>query len=385
MSLTHRKYLLLADRQMEEIRIWRLSGDHSEKAKAIRVDTIAETTTEQLLEDVLTGSPDVLMPNLRLIGRQMETQGGPLDLLGVDEDGRIVVFELKRGNLTRDAVAQAIDYASFLDSLEIDALCRHLATTSGKGGTEQIPDFAQWYQTNFQRPVSEIGRPRIVLVGLGVDERAKRMVAFLAQAELDISLLTFHGFSHAGETLLARQVEVKAREATVSVKNTKRANQAKLDQLLSDLGLKNEYESVSSVLRQGLGDSAYQWPNPAGYSYYLQEISETGGPTNRAYLAIYPSIYPSEGRGKIFKLSFQGRAVQAVGESELHKFAASLGAMATIRQSGSAEFSIDAQTPLATYSQPIQHLGQAIVAGWKKKMEALAKAEAKADDAEGKN
>src|ERR1019366_3874543 len=132
--------------------------------------------TEQLLEDVLTISPELLLPDLVLVGRQNETSGGPLDLLGVDEDGRLVVFELKRGNLTREAVAQAIDYASYLAELESEELSRHISENSGKGGTEQIEDFGQWYQSHFQLPVAEIGIPRIMLVGLGVDERAKRMV-----------------------------------------------------------------------------------------------------------------------------------------------------------------------------------------------------------------
>jgi RecB family endonuclease NucS len=139
---------------MEEIRLWKVSTNPTDKAKALPVEAIAETTTEKLLEDVLTGSPDVLMPNLKLVGRQTETPGGPLDLLGVDEDGRLVVFELKRGSLTRDAVAQAIDYASYLADLEIDDLCRHIAGNSGRGGTEQIVDFAEWYQNHFQKPAA---------------------------------------------------------------------------------------------------------------------------------------------------------------------------------------------------------------------------------------
>jgi hypothetical protein len=97
------------------------------------------------------------MAGLHLVGRQTETEGGPLDLLGVDDDGRLVVFELKRGNLTRDAVAQAIDYASYLDGLEHDELCRHVSDGSGKGGIELIKDFAQWYQEEFQKSVAEIG------------------------------------------------------------------------------------------------------------------------------------------------------------------------------------------------------------------------------------
>ena len=356
---------------MEEIKIWRISSDPNEKAKALPVETVTETTTEQLLEEILTGSPDVLMPNLRLVGRQTETPGGPLDLLGVDEDGRLVVFELKRGNLTRDAVAQAIDYASYLASLEIDQLCQHLAATSGKGGTEHISDFAQWYQTNFQKPVSDIGRPRIVLVGLSVDERTKRMVTFLAQVELDISLLTFHGFSHNGETLLARQVEVKAREATISVKSTKLNNQAKIDQLLTNLGLKQQYEALSSQLRTGLGDSAYQWPNAAGYSYYLQEVSDTGGPTNRAYLA----IYVSERQKGNFQVLFQARAVEALGADELNNFATAVGSKVTIKAAGLAEVWIDAHKSPAMYAQAMVSLGQAIVTGWKNKMKAQAQEE----------
>ena len=197
---------------MEEIKVWRIVGG-DDTQKAVPVEPISQTTTEQTLEEVLTASPDLLMPGLHLVGRQTETPGGPLDLLGVDEEGRLVVFELKRGNLTRDAVAQALDYVSYLADLEPEALCRHIKEYSGRGGTEHVEDFSDWYQSQFQRPVTDIGRPRAVLVGLGVDERAKRMVTFLAKSELDISLITFHGFIQGGETLLARQVEVAFRMA----------------------------------------------------------------------------------------------------------------------------------------------------------------------------
>jgi len=78
------------------------------------VDAIAETTTEKLLEDVLARSPDVLMPNLRLVGRQTETPGGPLDLLGVDEDGRLVVFELSGSAHLRNIAVLGNRFAAML-------------------------------------------------------------------------------------------------------------------------------------------------------------------------------------------------------------------------------------------------------------------------------
>ena len=51
---------------------------------------------------------------------------------------------------------------------------------------------------------------RMVLVGLGVDERTGRMARFLANGGMDISLLTFHGYVQEGKTLLARQVQLQA-------------------------------------------------------------------------------------------------------------------------------------------------------------------------------
>jgi hypothetical protein len=55
------------------------------------------------------------------------------------------------------------------------------------------------------------------------------MVEFLAKSELDISLITFHGFNQGGETLLARQVEVQPRPQIPTVKSTKHNNQVRLD------------------------------------------------------------------------------------------------------------------------------------------------------------
>ena len=97
---------------MDEVKIWSVDGDSNVEPLARK----GQTDTESLLEETLVRNPDLLIPGLRLVGRQTPTAGGPLDLLGVDEDGRLVVFELKRGTLSRDAVAQIIDYASDLDS-----------------------------------------------------------------------------------------------------------------------------------------------------------------------------------------------------------------------------------------------------------------------------
>ncbi len=193
---------------MDEVKIWALDGDSNVTPLASK----DQTDTESLLEDTVVRNPDLLIPGLRLVGRQTPTDGGPLDLLGVDEDGRLVVFELKRGTLSRDAVAQIIDYASDLDAKTNVALAEHIAANSGVGGIERIEDFEEWYGENTEGQSLDSLRPlRLFLIGLGADDRTERMVKFLAtNTGMDISLLTFHGFAYNGKTLLARQVEVEA-------------------------------------------------------------------------------------------------------------------------------------------------------------------------------
>lgn len=82
--------------------------------KVVPIEPKKETETEMLLEDILVKRPDMLARDLSLVGRQTTTDAGYPDLLGIDGSGRLVVFELKRGTFTREAVAQVLDYGSSL-------------------------------------------------------------------------------------------------------------------------------------------------------------------------------------------------------------------------------------------------------------------------------
>ena len=128
---------------MDEIKIWTIDGSDVQEIQPTR-----QTESEQWLEENIVSKPELLMPGLTLVGRQTQTEGGPLDLLGVDSDGRLVLFELKRGTLSRDAVAQIVDYASDLEGMNLDALANHLANRSGTSGIEKIEDFKEWHTEN---------------------------------------------------------------------------------------------------------------------------------------------------------------------------------------------------------------------------------------------
>ena len=199
---------------MEETKIWSIEG-----TSATPLNTTNRMESEGLLEDILTANPDMLEQGLELVGRQTSTAGGPLDLLGVDSDGRLVVYELKRGRLNRDAVAQVIDYASSLDAMDEGTLYRHISERSGNLGIQKIDNFGDWHSNNWpEGGFDSLMPPRMVLVGLGVDDTTERMVNYMVSIGMDISLLTFHGFIGSdGNTLLARNVEVDRADTAVSI------------------------------------------------------------------------------------------------------------------------------------------------------------------------
>ena len=191
---------------IEELRLWSI-GDSGEVEP---LKPVQQMPTELELEELLVRHPEMLEPGLKLVGRQTPTQAGWLDLLAVDKDGRLVVYELKRGQLIQDAVTQVLVYASDLDAMSTSQLAAHIADRSGSHGIDEIADFEQWYGDNFGGDdLSRLLPPRMVLVGLGVDPAAERIARFISGGPVDISVITFHGFARDGERLLARQLEVE--------------------------------------------------------------------------------------------------------------------------------------------------------------------------------
>ena len=253
----------------DELKIWALHDGNEVEA----VESVSGVKLEDILEATLVRRPEMLEGGLHLVGRQTPTESGPLDLLGVDEGGRLVVLELKREKLTREAVTQCIDYASALDEKAPEELAAFIAQHSGTQGIEKIEDFEEWYQERFdENELSDLLPPRLTLVGLGVDERAERMAQFLSKGGIDISVLTFYGFQHGGETLLARQVEVE-RDAAERTRARTHPSAAErrlaLQNRLVEQGLVELFEDVDKTLRTALPDSV-QKHGSWGISYSLR-------------------------------------------------------------------------------------------------------------------
>jgi hypothetical protein len=70
------------------------------------------------LEQWIADDASLVGLNLLIIGRQVRTpSGGRIDLLAIDQQGDLVILELKRDRTPREVVAQSLDYASWVVGL----------------------------------------------------------------------------------------------------------------------------------------------------------------------------------------------------------------------------------------------------------------------------
>ena len=83
------------------------------------------------LEKWIKDNPVILGQDILIIGEQVRTKSGPLDLLGIDKSGDLVIIELKRDKLPREVIAQALDYVSDVASWDLDRISDECLKFSG--------------------------------------------------------------------------------------------------------------------------------------------------------------------------------------------------------------------------------------------------------------
>ena len=204
-----------------EIQAWEIMQG---RLKPLETSLAREGRTEALdLEEWLASDSSIVRPGLKVIGRQVTTRSGPLDLLAIDRSGNLVVIELKRDQLPREALAQAIDYASDVASWGIDKIgeicVKHTGETLEDVLSETFPD-----ADLEQLVINET--QRIILVGFAVEPRLERMIEWLSNGygvNINAVSLKYLRTSAGSEVLtrtavIAEQVEearAKAKKFTI--------------------------------------------------------------------------------------------------------------------------------------------------------------------------
>jgi hypothetical protein len=182
---------------------------------------VTSLSSEQLLEDMIVSAPRILSDEWMLIGRQVPTgQGGIVDLVAIAPDGSLVLVELKRDKTPRDVVAQALDYAAWVDKLTSQEVASIFSRFSGGG------DLAKAFEIKFQMTLEEDNinnNHQIIVVASSIDSATERIVKYLNDRDIPINILFFQVFESGADQFLSRSWLIDPIETQVNVQESGRA------------------------------------------------------------------------------------------------------------------------------------------------------------------
>ena len=191
-----RIFNIKGDGKFEEFSQTHFHADHEESV----LENWLEHNSDDILED----------GKLLIIGRQVTTNlGSIIDLLGIDREGDTVVIELKRDRTPRDTLAQSLEYASFVEELDIDQLEKILQHYV----TDESISLASYHRDYFElapdEAVSFNKDQRIVLVGQRITGEIRQTASFLRKKVLRVTCLEFSYFqANGGKHLLSYDIVV---------------------------------------------------------------------------------------------------------------------------------------------------------------------------------
>ena len=146
--------------------LWRLT--ESGAADAIEEESLS---AEELIESAVESAPELLGMDVLIIGRQVATPSGPLDLLAIDGDGQLVVVENKRDRTPREVLAQTIDYSAYISTLGLDEVLAIYESYCARSGILDS-DLVELFEEHFGEQLDALaGPPRMVVVATRLDDR----------------------------------------------------------------------------------------------------------------------------------------------------------------------------------------------------------------------
>jgi hypothetical protein len=162
--------------------------------------------TEAHLEEMLIQSDGTQIGGIEALYIDQQGQsdhGKRFDILGLDEQGRTVVIELKRDRGPRDIVAQALDYASGIqddDYVDLERRYQNFAGVHPESDTENSHILAEAHQDYFgldeSLPESQFNsEQRLVLVATEFRDNSIQMAEFLRGYDVDIEAVEYSAYS----------------------------------------------------------------------------------------------------------------------------------------------------------------------------------------------
>lgn len=188
-----------------EIGIWKLGPKKLERVPLTGIDA------ESRLENSLASDLSILSPRFLLLGRQVATANGKfIDILAIDQDGNLIVIELKKDRTPRDVVAQVLDYASWVQGLSFDEIAGIYAEKHG--GAKLEAGFEEAFGRSLPQEINQ--EHELIVVASELDPSTERIISYLSDNYgVPVNAVFFRYFRDNGAEYLARSWLIDPQEA----------------------------------------------------------------------------------------------------------------------------------------------------------------------------
>jgi len=248
-----------------------------------------QLASEQALEEMIVRDPRILSSEWMLIGRQEITPySGRIDLLAIAPDGSLILIELKRNRTPREIVAQALDYAAWVDSLTADKIVQIYQRFSN-GGNLGV-DFKAHFGTTLDEETLNNSH-QIVLVAAKLDDASERIIAYLNDRDIAINVLFFQVFQHGPDQLLSRAWLINPGETQINAAGTATKRTGEKEPWNGEF-----YVSYGGDSNRSWEDARrYGFISAGGGAWYIQTLKLLS-PGNRVWVKIPGTGYVGVGR-----------------------------------------------------------------------------------------
>jgi len=229
-----------------EIRVWEITDGALQPVTA-SMSQAGRREVEDL-QQWIRSHPAILGEDLAIIGEQIPTKTGLVDFLAIDRAGNFVVVELKRNKLPREALAQAVDYASDVAGWDADKVSEICVKYAG----QTIQDLLNENIGDIDLGDLVINKvQRILLVGFSIEEPLQRMIEWLSSTygvSANAVVLTYIK-TKSGDELIARTMVIPEEI------DRGRVSRRQIQISMSDERGKYDPDELEALLRSYLAES----------------------------------------------------------------------------------------------------------------------------------
>lgn len=222
-----------------------------------KVQDFKDENREEDLEYLLESNPDAILDEeLMIIGRQVTTNLNTyVDLLGLDRTGNSAVIELKRDRTPRDTIAQALEYASYIEQLDYTQLERIYQNYTENKEESLADQHRTFFDLEEGDAVNFNKEQHIIVVGSNISREIRQQASYLNRKGIPTTCVEFSYFQTAsGETLLSTDVAISGETSIreISTKSRTQTTRSAFLESLDDNSRKFFDHLLDRLTQQGL-------------------------------------------------------------------------------------------------------------------------------------